>query len=148
MYRVRGFRRRYIDQAEDLALGLTHPVSQVSDAVRALSSEVCGVGLGDAIDSGSAVDSVDIHVKGHWCLPRVVGGRDSKSVRAGSAWLHRSHLPNYGRRIPIFRGRLRALLSRTGHLGLPPRPLLPERTLARRVSAVPGNMSFAASTSA
>ena len=27
--------------------------------------EVCGVGLGDAIDSGSAVDSVDIYVDGH-----------------------------------------------------------------------------------
>jgi len=30
---------------------------------------------------------------------------------------------NYGCRIPIFRGRLRAPLGRTGHLGLPPRPL-------------------------
>jgi hypothetical protein len=65
MYRVLGLCRRCIDQAEDLALGLTYPVSQVSDAVRALSFEVCGVGLGDAIDSGSALDSVDIHVDGH-----------------------------------------------------------------------------------
>lgn len=51
---------------------------------------------------------------------------------------------NYGRRIPIFRGRLRAPFGRTGHFGLPPCPLLPERALARRVSAVPGNVSFAA----
>ena len=45
--------------------------------VRALRFEVCGVGLGDAIDSGSGVDSVDIHVEGHEFLPPVVAGRDS-----------------------------------------------------------------------
>jgi hypothetical protein len=33
--------------------------------VRALRFEVCGVGLGGAIDSGSAMDSVDNHVEGH-----------------------------------------------------------------------------------
>jgi hypothetical protein len=52
---VRGLRRRCVDQAEDLALGLTHPVSEVPDVMRALRFEVCGMGLGDAIDSGSAV---------------------------------------------------------------------------------------------
>ena len=65
MYRARGLRRRRVDQAEDLALGLTHPVAEVPDAMRALRLEVCGVGLGDGIDSGSAVNSVDIHVEGH-----------------------------------------------------------------------------------
>jgi hypothetical protein len=48
---------------------------------------------------------------------------------------------NYGRRTPIFRGRLLVPPGRTGHLGLPPRPLLSERTLAHRVSAVPGNLA-------
>ncbi len=62
---VRGFRRRGIDQAEDLALGLTDPVAEVPDVVRALRFEVRGVGLGDSIDSGSAVNTVDIHVEGH-----------------------------------------------------------------------------------
>ncbi len=33
--------------------------------MRALNLEVCGVGLGDGIDSGSAVNSVDIHIEGH-----------------------------------------------------------------------------------
>ena len=65
MYRVRGRRRRCLDQAEDLALGLTHPVSEVPDAVRALRFEICGVGPCDAIDSGSAVDGVDVHGEGH-----------------------------------------------------------------------------------
>jgi hypothetical protein len=43
--------------------------------VRALRFEVRGVGLGDATDSGSALDRVDIQVEGHECLPRVVAGR-------------------------------------------------------------------------
>ena len=61
--------------------------------------------------------------------------------KCGSARLHRSHLPKLRRRIPIFRGRLRAPLSRTSHLGLPPRPLLPERALARRLSALLGDLA-------
>jgi hypothetical protein len=65
MHGVRGLRGRCVDQAEDLARGLTHPVAEVLDVVRALRFEVCGVGLGGAIDSGSAVDGVDIHVEGH-----------------------------------------------------------------------------------
>jgi hypothetical protein len=48
---------------------------------------------------------------------------------------------NYGRRIPIFRGRLRAPPGRTGHLGLPPRPWPSERALAHRVSAMLGNLT-------
>jgi hypothetical protein len=30
-----------------------------------VGNQVSGVGLGDAIDSGSAVNSVDIHIEGH-----------------------------------------------------------------------------------
>src|ERR1700729_3796791 len=75
MHGVRGLRRRCVDQAEDLALGLTHPIAEESDVVRILRFEVFGVGLGHAIDSGSAVDSVDIHVEGHERLPRVVAGQ-------------------------------------------------------------------------
>ena len=69
------------------------PSNGVPDVARALRFEVRGVGLGDAIDSGSAVDSVDLRVEGHLCLPRVVAGRDSQSVRTGSRRLHRGHLP-------------------------------------------------------
>jgi hypothetical protein len=65
MYSVRGVRRRCVDQAEDLALGLIHPVAEVPDVVRALRFEVCGVCLGNVIDRGSAVNSMDIHVEGH-----------------------------------------------------------------------------------
>jgi hypothetical protein len=36
--------------------------------MRALRFEVRGVGLGDGIDSGSAANSVDIHVEGHCYL--------------------------------------------------------------------------------
>ena len=43
--------------------------------------------------------------------------------------------------MPIFLGRLRTPLRRTGHLGLLPRPLLSERALAHRVSAVSGNLA-------
>jgi hypothetical protein len=35
------------------------------DVLRALRLEFCGMGPSDAIGSGSAVDSVDIHVEGH-----------------------------------------------------------------------------------
>lgn len=65
MHGVRGPRGRYIGQAENLARGLTHPVAEVLDVVRALRFEVCGVGLGGAADSGTAVDGADIHVEGH-----------------------------------------------------------------------------------
>jgi hypothetical protein len=34
MHGVRGLRRRCVDQAEDLALGLAHPVAEVPDASR------------------------------------------------------------------------------------------------------------------
>jgi hypothetical protein len=47
MHGIRGLRRRRVDQAEDLALGLAHPVAEVPDVVRALRFEVCGMGLGD-----------------------------------------------------------------------------------------------------
>jgi hypothetical protein len=43
MYGVRGLRRRCVDQAEDLAVGLTHPVAEVPDVMRALRFEVRGV---------------------------------------------------------------------------------------------------------
>jgi hypothetical protein len=65
MHSVRGLCRRCVDEAEDLALGLTHPVAEVPDVVRALRFEVCGVCLGNVIDRGSAADSVDIHVERH-----------------------------------------------------------------------------------
>jgi hypothetical protein len=42
--------------------------AEVPDVMRALRFEVCGVGLSDGIDSGSAVNIVDIHVEGHWYL--------------------------------------------------------------------------------
>ena len=52
--------------------------------MRALRLEVCGVGLGDAIDSDSAVDSVDIHIEGHWVF---LGSRRSGQLerRTGDA---------------------------------------------------------------
>jgi hypothetical protein len=65
MHGARSLRRRGVDQAEDLAMGLIHPVAEVSDVMRALRFEVCGVGLGNVMGSGSAADSVDIHVEGH-----------------------------------------------------------------------------------
>jgi len=61
-------------------MGLTHPVTEVSHVVRALRLEVCGVGLGDAIDSGSAAESVDIHVEGHQVSSS--GSRQSGQARA------------------------------------------------------------------
>ena len=65
MHAVRGLRGWCAGQAEGLARGLAHPVAEVLDIVSALRFEVCGVGLGGATDSGSAVDGVDIQVEGH-----------------------------------------------------------------------------------
>jgi hypothetical protein len=45
MHGIRGLRRRCVDQAEDLAVGLTHPIAEVPDIVRDLRFEVCGMGL-------------------------------------------------------------------------------------------------------
>ena len=76
-------------QAEDLARGLTHPVAEVLDVVQALRFEVCGVGIGGAVNSGSAVDGADIGVEGHQLSPRVVAGREQLERKHGeyaAAW--------------------------------------------------------------
>jgi hypothetical protein len=57
--------------------------SGVPDVVRALRVEVRGVGLGDAIDSRSAVDNMDIHVEGYEYLPGVVVGRGQLKRKNG-----------------------------------------------------------------
>jgi hypothetical protein len=65
MHSVRGLCRRCVDEAEDLALGLTHPVSEVLDVMRACALRSAAWAWANAIDSGSAVNSVDIHVERH-----------------------------------------------------------------------------------
>jgi hypothetical protein len=67
----------------------------------------------------------------------------SQRIGMESARLNRGHLPNYGRRVPIFRGRLPSALGPRPNrpAGRPRRRLISESALARRVSAVPGNLA-------
>jgi DNA-binding CsgD family transcriptional regulator len=51
---------------------------------------------------------------------------------------------NYGRRIPIFGGRLRAPLGRTGHFGLPPRLTSREQEVLDLICADRTNAQIAA----
>ncbi len=51
--------------------------------MRALRFEVCRVGLGGAIDSGTAVDGVDIHAEGHELSPRLVAGQEQLERKHG-----------------------------------------------------------------
>jgi len=53
-----------LDQAEDLAIGLVHPVLLVVDAVLALDLEVSLVGSGDVLGLDPR-NVVHIHVRGH-----------------------------------------------------------------------------------
>jgi hypothetical protein len=65
VHRVGRLRVGSVDEAEDLAVGLVHPVVLVVDAVVALDREVRLVGLGDICGVDRSVHVVHIHVQRH-----------------------------------------------------------------------------------
>src|SRR5262245_40640535 len=100
VHRGRRFRVRGVDQAEDLAAVLVHPVAQVMNAVSVLGLQVGGVGLGHVVQADRSAERVRVHeqCQGWFLLPSfpVPAGLAAGKANRGGTGHHIGEAPYLG----------------------------------------------------